>query len=57
MKCQKCNKNEATTHYTQIINGKKTEYYLCEDFPDEKFCSEECLIEYLISMGYLKEEE
>lgn len=31
MKCQKCNKNEATTHYTQIINGKKTEYYLCED--------------------------
>lgn len=31
MKCQKCNKKEATTHYTQIINGKKTEYYLCED--------------------------
>lgn len=34
MKCQKCNKNEATTHYTQIINGKKTEYYLCEDCAD-----------------------
>lgn len=31
MKCQKCKKNEATTHYTQVINGKKTEYYLCND--------------------------
>lgn len=31
MKCQKCNKNEATTHYTQIINGKKTEYFLCAE--------------------------
>ena len=29
MKCQRCNKNEATMHYTQIINGKKTEYFLC----------------------------
>lgn len=31
MKCQKCNKNEATAHYTQIINGKKTEYFLCAE--------------------------
>ena len=31
MKCQKCNINEATTHYTEIINGKKTEYFLCEE--------------------------
>lgn len=31
MKCQKCNKNEANTHYTQIINGKKTEYFLCSE--------------------------
>lgn len=31
MKCQKCNKNEANTHFTQIINGKKTEYYLCAE--------------------------
>lgn len=33
------------------------QYYLCEDFPDEKFCSEECLVEYLISMGYLEKDE
>lgn len=31
MKCQKCNKNEATTHYTQIINGNKTECFLCSE--------------------------
>ncbi len=29
MKCQKCNINEATTHITQVINGTKTEMYLC----------------------------
>ncbi len=29
MLCQKCNKNEANTYYSQIINGKKTEMYLC----------------------------
>ena len=29
MKCQRCNKNEATMHYTKIINGKKSEYFLC----------------------------
>ena len=30
MKCQKCNKNEANTHITKIVNGVKTEQYLCE---------------------------
>ena len=29
MKCQKCNKYEANTHITKIINGVKTEVYLC----------------------------
>ncbi len=29
MKCQRCNENQATTHIQKIINGKKTEYYLC----------------------------
>lgn len=32
-------------------------FYMWEDYPDEKFCSEECIVEYLISMGYLKEEK
>ncbi len=30
MKCQRCNKNEANTHLTKIINGVKKEIYLCE---------------------------
>lgn len=29
MKCQRCNQNEANTHITKIINGVKTEVYLC----------------------------
>ena len=31
MICQKCNKNIATVHYTEIINGNATNLYLCED--------------------------
>lgn len=31
MLCQKCKKNEATTHYTRIINGKRQELHLCAD--------------------------
>lgn len=29
MKCQRCNKYEATSHMTEIINGKKQELHLC----------------------------
>lgn len=35
MKCQKCNLNEATTHITQVINGTKTEMYLCRECANE----------------------
>ena len=31
MKCQKCNKREATTHMTKIVNGHKEELYLCSE--------------------------
>ncbi len=31
MLCQHCNKNEATTHVKTNINGKVTEYMLCEE--------------------------
>ncbi|MBZ2175200.1 UvrB/UvrC motif-containing protein [Schnuerera sp. xch1] len=31
MLCQMCNKNQATVHYTKIINGKVEELHLCED--------------------------
>lgn len=30
MICQKCGKHPATVHFTNIINGMKTEYYLCD---------------------------
>ncbi len=31
MICDKCSKNEATLHYTQIVNGKKMEQHLCSE--------------------------
>lgn len=31
MLCNECGKNEANMHFTQIINGKKTENHLCEE--------------------------
>lgn len=31
MLCQKCKKNEATTHFKQNINGNITEYHLCSE--------------------------
>lgn len=35
MKCQKCNEREANTHITKIINGVKTEMYLCRQCAEE----------------------
>lgn len=31
MKCQKCGKNEASTHYTEVLNGQKKELHLCSE--------------------------
>lgn len=31
MLCERCQKRQATVHYTQIINGSKTELNLCEE--------------------------
>ncbi|WP_188208039.1 UvrB/UvrC motif-containing protein [Alkalibacillus aidingensis] len=30
MKCQKCQENEASVHYTQVVNGQKKETHMCE---------------------------
>lgn len=35
MKCQHCNKNEATAYFKQNINGNVTEMHLCEDCAKE----------------------
>lgn len=31
MKCEKCGKNEATTFYSENVNGQKREMHLCSD--------------------------
>ncbi len=36
MKCQKCGINEATTHIKQIINGHKSEVWLCHKCAGEE---------------------
>ncbi|MFV9511695.1 UvrB/UvrC motif-containing protein [Tepidibacillus sp. LV47] len=36
MLCENCHQRPATLHYTKIINGKKTEYHLCEQCAKEK---------------------
>ncbi|SMO80179.1 UvrB/UvrC motif-containing protein [Melghirimyces algeriensis] len=36
MQCQECGNRPATLHYTKIINGKKTEFHLCEVCAKEK---------------------
>ena len=29
MLCEKCQKNVATFHYTEVVNGVKNEHHLC----------------------------
>lgn len=36
MLCQQCQKREANVHFTQIINGKRVEMYLCGKCADER---------------------
>ncbi|NMB35044.1 MAG: hypothetical protein GX989_02025 [Firmicutes bacterium] len=36
MLCERCGKKNATVHVTKIVNGNKSEYYLCEDCAREK---------------------
>lgn len=36
MKCEKCNKNEATFYYSSNINGVRTERHLCADCAREE---------------------
>lgn len=36
MKCQECQERPATLHFTQVINGNKTEVHVCEVCAKEK---------------------
>ncbi len=36
MLCERCGKNEASVHYTEIVQGEKTVYHLCETCAREK---------------------
>lgn len=31
MLCEKCNKNQATFHYAEVINGVRSEHHLCSE--------------------------
>ena len=35
MKCQNCGKNNANVKYTQVINGDKTQLFLCDECANE----------------------
>ncbi|MCK6255159.1 UvrB/UvrC motif-containing protein [Fictibacillus sp. KIGAM418] len=36
MFCQECHERPATLHFTKIVNGKKTEFHICEHCAKEK---------------------
>lgn len=36
MECQECHERPATLHFTTVVNGKKTEIYVCEVCAKEK---------------------
>lgn len=36
MLCEECQEREATVHYTEVVNGQRTEYHLCEQCAREK---------------------
>ncbi|MBO8157436.1 MAG: UvrB/UvrC motif-containing protein [Bacillaceae bacterium] len=36
MECQECHQRPASVHFTQVINGNKTEVHLCEQCAQEK---------------------
>lgn len=36
MKCQECHKRPASLHFTQVVNGNKTEIHVCESCAKEK---------------------
>lgn len=35
MLCQRCNEKEASVHLTKIVNGEKTELFLCKECAEE----------------------
>ncbi len=34
--CQRCNQNPASVHFTKVVNGEKTDRYLCEECAQEE---------------------
>ena len=35
MLCEICGENEATFHYSEVVNGNKTEHHLCSECAKE----------------------
>lgn len=51
MKCQNCGKNNANVKYTQIINGEKKEFILCEDCAEKLGINSKINFEMPMSFG------
>lgn len=51
MKCQNCGENNANVRYTEVINGKKKEYILCEKCAEELGVTEKMNYNMQIDLG------
>ncbi|MBS4535027.1 UvrB/UvrC motif-containing protein [Clostridium sp. D2Q-14] len=49
MMCEKCGESQATVHYTEIINGHKSEVHLCEKCAGEKEVGSHFSINHLLA--------
>lgn len=46
MKCESCEQNEATVHYTEIENGEKREIHLCEECYRQKLTPVQKMVDF-----------
>ena len=46
MKCENCNENEATVHYTEIDGSRKREIHLCEDCYRRKLAPVQKIVDF-----------
>lgn len=51
MKCQNCGNNEANIKYTEIINGQKKQYILCEECAEKLGINEKMNFNMKVDLG------
>ncbi len=57
MLCDICNKNEATVHLTEIVNGQVVEMHLCESCAQEKASQMQVPIGFQVFLGGIAPEK